>query len=403
MNAHAAAAASAALFLSVSLFSHTVALRLLFLFAGAGLALYIVVRYRHAVRPLPSIWIPFVLWGAWAAASIFWSIDPDRSLKEFRHEILYTGLALWTCFIAAQHRTAARIVLPLTAVAVAVLCLVAVYWYIPGIEHLGRRWHGGPGDHSSALLTVMPCLAAAGWYGAKQGWPAARLVMVGILALLVIAAAYTTQNRTVWLGFGVQGVAMVAALLLKARSAGPISRRSLIAASLIGLAVAGAAVAATLAIHEERVSAGTSLALEKDPRGKLWQEVVELIEERPILGYGFGRGLLRGELRTQFDGAMSALHWHSHNLLLEAVVQGGIPGLVLLLLLLGSTARAGYRFSSENSAIAVACGVALIGVIAGMLVRNMTDMLWVRQNALLYWGVAGVLLGLAAAHRPLPS
>jgi hypothetical protein len=28
-----------------------------------------------------------------------------------------------------------------------------------------------------------------------------------------------------------------------------------------------------------------------------------------------------------------------------------------------------------------------------MLVRNMTDVLWVRQAALLYWGTAGFLLG----------
>lgn len=397
MNAHAAAASSAALFLAVSLFSHTISLRLLFLFAGAGLALYIVVRDRQAIRPLPPIWIPFALWGAWAAASILWSLEPDRSLKEFRHEIVYAGLALWMCFVAAQYRNAARILLPVFAVAIATVCLVAVYWFIPDIAHLGRAWHGGPGDHSSALLTVMPCVAMAGWYGVKQGWPAARLTVVAVLTLLVMAAAYTTLNRTVWLGFGVQGVAMVAALLLRAPAAGPIGRKSLIAASLIGLAVAGAAVAATLAIHDERVSAGSSLVLEKDPRVALWPEVVDRIQERPLLGYGFGRGLLRGELREQFD---DALRWHSHNLFLEAMLQGGVPGLALLLLLLASTAHAGYRFSRDASPEAVACGIALLGVIAGMLVRNMTDMLWIRQNALLYWGVAGALLGLATAHRP---
>jgi hypothetical protein len=35
-------------------------------------------------------------------------------------------------------------------------------------------------------------------------------------------------------------------------------------------------------------------------------------------------------------------------------------------------------------------------VLAGMLVRNMTDTLLVRQNALVFWGVVGLLLGLAA-------
>jgi len=33
-------------------------------------------------------------------------------------------------------------------------------------------------------------------------------------------------------------------------------------------------------------------------------------------------------------------------------------------------------------------------VVAGMVMRNMTDTLFVRQNALFFWGVAGILLGL---------
>jgi hypothetical protein len=45
--------------------------------------------------------------------------------------------------------------------------------------------------------------------------------------------------------------------------------------------------------------------------------------------------------------------------------------------------------------LSVACGLAVIGVVAGMVVRNMTDTLWVRQSALLYWGVLGVLFALA--------
>jgi hypothetical protein len=34
-----------------------------------------------------------------------------------------------------------------------------------------------------------------------------------------------------------------------------------------------------------------------------------------------------------------------------------------------------------------------------MVVRNVTDVLWVRSNALLYWGVAGALLGFGVARR----
>jgi len=38
-------------------------------------------------------------------------------------------------------------------------------------------------------------------------------------------------------------------------------------------------------------------------------------------------------------------------------------------------------------------------VVVGMLTRNMTDVLWVRQNSLLYWGVVGTLLGWGQVRR----
>jgi hypothetical protein len=50
-----------------------------------------------------------------------------------------------------------------------------------------------------------------------------------------------------------------------------------------------------------------------------------------------------------------------------------------------------------------ACGMALIAVVAGMLVRNMTDTLFVRGNSLLFWGVSGTLLGLAIVRRRQPA
>jgi O-antigen ligase len=77
-------------------------------------------------------------------------------------------------------------------------------------------------------------------------------------------------------------------------------------------------------------------------------------------------------------------------------VQTGLPGMLLFIALLAAIARAGWRLAVGGDEAAAACGIALLGVLAGMLVRNMTDTLLVRQNALLFWGVTGALLGLAA-------
>jgi hypothetical protein len=67
--------------------------------------------------------------------------------------------------------------------------------------------------------------------------------------------------------------------------------------------------------------------------------------------------------------------------------------------LLAAALRQALRFAADPSAATAACGIALIAVLAGMLTRNMTDMLFVRQNSLLFWGVTGVLLAWGARWR----
>jgi len=74
------------------------------------------------------------------------------------------------------------------------------------------------------------------------------------------------------------------------------------------------------------------------------------------------------------------------------MVQLGITGFVLLWILLGATVREAWRLARSPDTLASACGIALLRIVAGMLIRNMTDVLWVRHNALVYWALVGVLL-----------
>src|SRR6185295_6138284 len=120
--------------------------------------------------------------------------------------------------------------------------------------------------------------------------------------------------------------------------------------------------------------------------------------QRPLTGYGFGRGLMHDTLRAKF-GSLDINLWHAHNLVLEAALQLGVPGVLLLLLLLGALVRQGWRYAMSDDDLSAAGGMALIGLVAGMVVRNMTDSLFGRQNSLLFWGVAGVLLAIGLRRR----
>ena len=386
---HTAAAWVAALFLASCVFGHVVSVRLLLLAAGIALTAFVVSKSRD-IRQLPPVWIPFLLWGAWALASLAWSIEPERTFKEWRNEVFYTGAALWICFVGAQARDAVRIFLPVLGAAAVGACAIALYEFGRGWQQYLVGWHGGPGDHSSALLVLVPCAAMAGWYGLRAGWRPWILACIGALALLFFASAYTTLNRTIWLGFATQFLLLGLLALWRAKAKG--------IATAVTVAVVAGCGAIILGIQAERAEIPGTKPVEQDSRLALWPKIVEHVQERPVTGYGFGRGLLRDSLQQEFRTFDHHL-WHAHNIVLETLLQLGVPGVFLLVLLLGAVLREGWRLAQSTDKAAAACGLALMAVVAGTLVRNMTDSLFARQNALLFWGVVGVLLALGARSR----
>lgn len=384
----------AAFFIAATLFSHTVALRLLLLLGGIGMLIAEAVRARlkHAGAPLvlaPPLLIPLALWGAWAALSLSWSLDPQLSAKELRNEIGYAFGAFWLCFVAAQAPQAPRIIPRVVALGAVGVCAAALgESSAAALREL--QLHGGPGAFSSTLLILFPCTLAGAWFAWTRQARRACFALLLLLPLYV-AAGYETQNRVLWLALA--GEIALAALLLLGRPA--LTRREKAVIGILAAATIAGAVALTFKVQSERFGAAPVL---DDPRPKIWAVALGRIEERPLTGTGFGRGILRHELREQGGNAHL---WHTHNLFLDTALQLGWTGLALLLVLFGWTARLAWRLARSASDTAFACGLALLPLVAGTMARNMTDVLWVRQNALLYWGVVGVLLawGMKGAGR----
>jgi O-antigen ligase len=303
---------------------------------------------------------------------------------------VYVGLAFWMCHIAAQARNGLKVMASVVALASFVACAVALYYFSGNLWKYPFGIHGGSGNHSSVLLFLMPpalLCAAFAFLGGAPRWVGG--VAAG-LVLLYAVSAYGTLNRTVWLGFALQ-VALVFAL---ARSHVRVQgRRAAIVVVAVCVLIAAGTAGILWKIHDSRASYG-GVAVEKDLRFTVWPEALERIRERPLAGYGFGRGLLRKELTRD---ANSEVAWHTHNLFLDTLVQSGAIGLLLLLALLGATVREGWKAIRRGDPLALACGGAIVALVAGMLVRNMTDVLWVRHIALLYWGGLGALLAWGGA------
>lgn len=404
MNLVTLAAWCGAFFLATTLFSHTVALRLMLLFAGFLLAAAAAVQARlrnsnAGLTFLPSLLWPFAAWAAWAALSMLWSLDPEVTGKELRNEIGYAFLALYLCFVGAQAANAARIFVSALALGAFAVCALALWNFWFGPPAFAAWPYSGPGTYSSTLLLLFPCTLAFIWLAVRKQWPSGYTAAGVALLALYLLSGYATQNRTLWIGFMAQiGIAALFLLLRPVQGSAPGWRTRFLIVSVTTLALAGAA-ATGMKVHDERISSASSPALAKDPRQSLWKFTWQQIEERPWIGAGFGRGILRRESRNELKNAQL---WHSHNQFFDTALQLGAVGVVLLLVLLGWTIRLAWRLVRSVDDVAAACGVALLAVVAGMVIRNMTDVLWVRQSALLYWGMVGALLGWgtrAAARR----
>lgn len=402
MNLVTLAAWCAALFLAATLFSHTVALRLMLLFAGVALAAVAALRARlrgtdPGIAFAPPLLLPFALWAAWAALSLAWTLDPGITRKELQNEVGYAFLAYWLCFVGAQAPVSARAIPGIAALGALAVCGFALYanWLAPS-SVLGSLF-GGPGAFTGTLLVLFPCTLAAAWYAGRNRWrPVSISLGVALLALYVVAG-YAAQNRILWFALAAQ-IVLFALLLLFAPPSSPSRRGRGFVLVLAAFAVAGAAVMA-VKVQGERFGSAPA-EMKQDSRLALWQSVLGRIAERPLTGSGFGRGMARHELRSELD---NPYFWHSHNQFLDTALQLGWTGLALLALLLGWTGWLGWRLARAPGDVAFACGCALLAVLAGMVIRNMTDVLWVRQSALLYWGTVGVLLAWGRRAAPPPG
>lgn len=362
-------------------FSHTTAMIRLLLGVGLAAAVALAWRRRGAVRErLPPFALPLLAWALWCVASLAWSVDPALTRSELRGELLYIAAALFMVRCAMPLGEAERLLLPSAGAACVALGLLALACALTGTP---SRFHPGAGYISSTVLVMFPvaCVAAM---APGLGVAPRRIGVAMVVALL--AAGLTTFNRT--LGPALALEVVLVAVLLNGR--GLLLRRlAWVLAAAVLFAVLQAGVAHVARFTGEGVAAHAEL---DDPRPALWSHVTERIAEAPLTGRGYGREILAQDLRDTFANPLVT---HAHNVFLDAGVQLGIPGIILLAALFASIAWAGFTYARSKDRIARACGTALVALVAGTVTRNLSDDLWVRQNALLFWIVAAALAGLA--------
>jgi O-antigen ligase len=148
----------------------------------------------------------------------------------------------------------------------------------------------------------------------------------------------------------------------------------------------------------ESLASSAAPRVEGDLRPRIWARAAERFRDAPWLGHGFGREILAPSFVpiTPRNTDHPEIR-HAHNVFLDVALQLGIAGLAIFVALLLALARE-YRHFLADPRVAP-LGIMGLAVLAGFLVKNLTDDFFYRHNSLLFWAINGMLLGLACKTR----
>jgi O-antigen ligase len=348
-------------------------------------------RVPHPGRPMLGA---LALWAAWALASTAWSIDPAYTLSELKSDLAWSIATMGVCYlIAAKRIDGWRLV-------AGTLLAGMAFWpaLVVGFELSPARWnprlaHMGVVAYSTYLATVAPLLLLLLWrppigFGASRSAIAVAALLFG----LVLATARLSDNRIVWLAFG---ASIVVASLCAGRLLPRMPMLAAVTVLLIafGLLFADAARDRALSVYPPKTSVADTLAA--DPRPGIWRHAIERIGERPWHGYGYGRLIMKEDLRAATGNRLLT---HAHNMFVSQWLQTGAIGVALLLLLFGTWAASYVAWLRTSDTMLVRLGTIGLAVLAAFVIKNLTDDFFFRANAKLLFAVNGALLGAGASR-----
>lgn len=375
--------APAAAFLFILPFPHTVALRLLCLFAAAAIALALWRRWQAPPIPLK---IPIALWAAVVFSSLLFAVDQPYSIRELKNELGYTLLAFATLLVLSRDEASVRSLGTALVLCFLVIALSALGDYVWAGAWGYRAFYGGQGTISNYFVTAAPVIALTVWLWnpPRIGW------WLALLGCLYLGAGLISGQRALWPAIATQALVVFAWLWRTGR----VSRQARRGAAALVI-VLGVLLAGLLASEQSRTSADlqSPASMLKDSRPRFWLAVGAKIAEHPLAGAGFGqRALIKAYPELVPPGTWL---WHAHNLVLNYGIYAGIPGIAAVLTLFAAMGWRFWRLALSPDRRVQLAGLAGATMVAGVFARNTFNDFFIRDGALLFWGLAGMLFGYA--------
>ncbi len=370
-------------------FQHVFLLRLLAL-SGAVIFCWAQSGFRFPWS-LPML-VPWAVWAAVAAVSVAYAGNRAQAISDYQHEILFAFVAYATWYELAQHRFAIRSLAITLATTVAIVLTLALVGPSAGGVPLALGGYSDVGTISTFLVTAFPVLLALTLRAAPHS---PERVGAAVLVVACLAAGAWTQNRMFAFATGVEIIVFALFSMRTWRTPRPGLWMLGVVALVAGLAVASLLVASQSRIAIYAPGTGVIDFLAEDPRLDLFRFAVTQIAAHPWIGAGLGKWSSQQAFFNEFH---DAFRMHAHNVFLNRALETGLPGLAAFTVLLGSVAFAFWKQSLSGVRRNAALGVAGLALVAGVVTKNLTDDFFLRQNAILFWSLAGAMLGAATRH-----
>ena len=364
----------------------------------AVLALALVVRRDARADaalspPARALALAFLAWSAWSALSLAWSRAPAYSAGELKTDVVELGVAAAAILLSMRETVVFRRYVVTILAAFAVLAIASLGLALASTPWNDKLMHHGVGTWSTHLCIVAPLvllLRAPARAGFGEGRRATFAAVV--LVVLLLASARATENRMVWPALFASLAVIGAGSALRWprpwRDQGGARTLAFVAIA-IAIAVAFFDVATRKAESTQAPPASIERSVAEDPRLAIWPLVRDRIAERPWAGHGYGKEILGDELARALGDATLT---HAHNAFASVWLQTGIVGLALFVAVL---ALAAWRFAgyvrSRDDALALV-GIVGLAILAGVLVKNLTDDFFVRSNARFLWATIALLV-----------
>jgi O-antigen ligase len=326
--------------------------------------------WRFAIALLFYLWL-----------TILWGEDPNLrdALNYVRRTLMIMFFVTIVAFLVAERPNFTRLLFRWLVGVAALTAVVQIARQTTpvGLSRIGSLTVPTP----NVAGDVYGTLIAGGFFFALAGartWSARVLFALALIIMMMFVVL--TQSRGP-IG-AIVGTLLVLALFTR--------RREILLAAGLGIASVATLMVSGLLELGVLVERGLSY------RPEVWEIFFKLWREHPW--FGIGVNVVRTFSIPNFPGFVLD---NSHSFYLGHLVLGGIPALILLLLMLGAgvrTAVTAYRHEGELGPLAMLLFVTIAGTVEFGVFLDNVDWQW-----LFFWLPIGLIAGVEARERRLTS